>query len=452
MSVRAPVGPVNICDQKAIIGRGISAIRASDGIHGEYLYYFFKTHENKIASLGTGTTFKAITIEKLSKLQVPIPYKNDKPDLEGQIRIATLLSRIEALIVTRKNNLQQLDDFLKSTFLEMFGDPVRSDKGWEKLPLSKFGSISTGNTPPRKDPSNYGNTYIEWIKTDNIDKNLMYVTKAQECLTEKGVEKGRILENGAVLVACIAGSIKSIGRAAITDRVVAFNQQINAIQPNSSVEPIWLYWLFRLAQKHIQNIPTKGMKKIITKGVFQQIKLIKPPVKAQMVFSHIAEKGYDLKTKLQDSLEGLENLYAALSQKAFKGELDLSRIPLPEEPGPIVHDDNIADQVAVSDKISRLVEYPMSDSDEREKLLHSLLNDYLKEQQGKMFLLDDFWQQADFKVLDDMDESDQSWGMKDYDQVKDWLFELIREGKLEQAFVEDSGEIRDSQIELTVKG
>jgi hypothetical protein len=91
-----------------VIGRGIAAIRPLKGVFGEYLFYFFRTHEQKIAGLGTGSTFKAITQETLKKVEVPCPSKDE------QIRIATLLSRVEALINTRKENLRLLDDFLKS--------------------------------------------------------------------------------------------------------------------------------------------------------------------------------------------------------------------------------------------------------------------------------------------------------------------------------------------------
>lgn len=453
MSVRAPVGPVNICNQKAIIGRGISVIRPLEDIYGEYLYYYFKANEKKIASQGTGSTFKAITQSTLNKLKVPIPYRGGKPDLNDQIRIATLLSRVETLIATRGNKLQQLDDFLKSSFLEMFGDPVRNDKGWDRLELSKFGSISTGNTPPRKDPSNYNSNYIEWIKTDNIDKDVMYVSKAREYLSEEGAAKGRILSEGAVLVACIAGSIESIGRAAITDRTIAYNQQINAIQPNNDVNSIFLYWLLKISQKYIQGIPPKGMKKIITKGVFEKIKLIKPPNNIQELFAKIAVKGYLVKQKYKESLAEIKNLYGALSQKAFQGELDLSHIPLPEgDKQESVAAGEEDKKQTIEQAIPELIEYPMSHPDTREKLLRSLFTDYMAQQKAASLSLDDFWQQASYKTMDMMDEFDQLWGADDYDQLKQWLYDMIRDGKLEQVFVEDKEDSRNSKVELTING
>ena len=104
MSVRAPVGSVNICNQKSIIGRGLAAMRPLASLNGEFLYYFFKSTEKKIDSLGTGSTFKAITQKTLAKLKIPLP------PLDDQIRIAHLLGKVEGLIARRKQHLQRIKD------------------------------------------------------------------------------------------------------------------------------------------------------------------------------------------------------------------------------------------------------------------------------------------------------------------------------------------------------
>jgi type I restriction enzyme S subunit len=88
-------------------------------------------------------------------------------------------------------NYQRADDLLKSVFLEMFGDPVRNEQGWDKPELKQFGKISTGNTPPRKDPSNYSSQHIEWIKTDNISADSVFISQAAEYLSETGATKAR---------------------------------------------------------------------------------------------------------------------------------------------------------------------------------------------------------------------------------------------------------------------
>jgi type I restriction enzyme S subunit len=317
ISVRAPVGAVNICNQKSIIGRGLTAIRPSTELDGKFLYYWLKANERQIDALGTGSTFKAITQETLKKIEVPVPPLGD------QIRIAHLLGKVEALITQRKQHLQQLDDLLKSVFLEMFGDPVRNEKGWDKPELKAFGKISTGNTPPRNEPANYDGDFIEWIKTDNITGDAVFVTSSTEHLSELGTKKARTVTSGALLVACIAGSVESIGRAALTDRTVSFNQQINAIQPANDVNPMYLYGLFKLSRTYIQSHATKGMKKILTKGDFEKITMIKPPFELQKQFALIVEKIEGIKARLRLSLAELESLYGSLSQQAFNGDLNV---------------------------------------------------------------------------------------------------------------------------------
>lgn len=285
-----------------------------------YAYYYLRSIKmDRISKKTTG--LDAITFEDLGKLSIPLPY------LDDQIRIAHLLGKVEGLIAQRKQHLQQLDDLLKSVFLEMFGDPVRNEKGWDKPELNSFGKISTGNTPPRNDPANYDDVFIEWIKTDNITGDAVFVTPSTEHLSEVGARKARTVTNGALLVACIAGSVESIGRAALTDRTVSFNQQINAIQPGKDINPLYLYGLFKLSRAYIQSQATKGMKKILTKGDFEQITMIKPPLVIQDQFAVIVEKVEGIKSRYQQSLTDLEALYSALSQQAFKGELDLSHVP-----------------------------------------------------------------------------------------------------------------------------
>ena len=256
-------------------------------------------------------------------------YLNEKilvPSVQDQIRISTVLTKAETLIQQRKESIYLLDEYLQSTFSIMFGDTVRNEKKWIKVPLNKFGTIITGNTPPRNNLDNFSEDFIEWIKTDNIVEDDTLVTQSKEYLSYEGLKKSRFVEKGALLVACIAGSIDSVGRASLTDRKVSFNQQINAIQPNDEINPYYLYWLFKNSKEYVQKHATKGMKTILTKGLFEKILMIKPPIELQNQFAYIVEKVEVLKGQFKSSLIELENLFGSLSQRAFKGELDLSAL------------------------------------------------------------------------------------------------------------------------------
>jgi type I restriction enzyme S subunit len=301
----------------------------------KYIFYFLKA--SNIPNVGYSRHYKY-----LKEIKIALPEKK-----EDQFRIVTILEKAEKLITQRQKSIDALDEFLQSTFLEMFGHITRNTNNFGSEPLIKFGNIITGNTPPRGDPKNYSPNGIEWIKTDNIDANKIIITKSVEYLSEAGEKKSRIVNKGALLVACIAGSIESIGRAALTDRKVAFNQQINAIQPFDDVEPFYLYWLFKTSKEYIQKCASKGMKKILTKGDFENILMLKAPHQLQKHFSQIAERSDVLKSQYLESLHELENLYDSLSQKAFKGELDLNKVVLPDEfltLAEIPHNNNVAPQ------------------------------------------------------------------------------------------------------------
>lgn len=278
-----------------------------------YVYYFLKSV--KLTDAGYSRHFKF-----LKELKIPIPE-----DINDQIKIARLLNHVETLIVQREESIRLLDKLLESKFFEMFGETVNNLKNWEKVPLSKFGTIITGNTPSRSDSQNYSEDFIEWIKTDNIIEENIIITRSKEYLSEQGLKKSRFINKGALLVACIAGSIDSVGRASLTDRKVSFNQQINALQPNDTVNPYYLYWLFKNSKRYVQNHATKGMKKILTKGLFEKILMIKPPIELQNQFAEIVKKIELLKIKHLDSLKELENMNGVLTQKAFNTEFILNQ-------------------------------------------------------------------------------------------------------------------------------
>lgn len=146
------------------------------------------------------------------------------------------------------------------------------------------------------------------------------MTPAEEYLSAKGKQKGRIVPAKSILVTCIAGSKSSIGNVALTDREVSFNQQINALIPKNS-NPYFLYIHFILGKYLVQNAATSGMKGLVSKGVFQEINFISPPLNLQNEYGEKFLKIEKQKVKMIDSLNEIQSLYSSLLQKAFQGIL-----------------------------------------------------------------------------------------------------------------------------------
>lgn len=288
-------------------------LRASKQVLPEWLFYFWRLPETRqqAARNMTGSAGqKRVPAGFLESLEVPLP------PLCEQVRIAGQLEQADRLRRTRRYTLELSDTFLPAAFLQLFGDPVANPRGWERAKVSDLGEVETGNTPPRENADYYGNA-IEWIKSDNIGLAHIHPSKAVECLSEEGIALGRVVEAGALLLTCIAGSETSIGNVVLTDRRVAFNQQINAVTPHKGVNPWFLYGLFLTAKPLIQRHTTLAMKRMITKGKLEELVLIKPPLPLQQQFAALVAQHERVRAVQREALRQAEHLFQSLLHRAF---------------------------------------------------------------------------------------------------------------------------------------
>lgn len=283
-------------------------------IDSSYLYHLLPKELDLIHAVTPCVTVKHLSVQKIKDIELILP------SLPEQQRIADILDKAEAITQKREQALTLCDEFLRATFLDMFGDPVSNPKGWDVKKLSRFGEVITGSTPSRGKSEYYGN-HIEWIKSDNINTPNNYITRAKEFLSVEGESVGRSVPENSILMTCIAGSLDCIGNIALTDRKVSFNQQINGIVPNDDVDVdvYFLYSLLLYSKKYIQNHSTNSMKGMISKGKLSEIKFYLPEMAIQKEFSDIFLKIESLRNKIQNAQE--LPLFDALSQQAFKGEL-----------------------------------------------------------------------------------------------------------------------------------
>ena len=220
----------------------------------------------------------------------------------------------------RRDSLVELDALLQATFLDMFGDPVSNPMGWKVVKLGELGTVITGNTPSRKHPEYYGNE-IEWIKSDNINDPSFFLTEAKEELSRAGKAVARIAPKDSILVTCIAGSPSCIGNAAIANREVAFNQQINAFIPEGDLNLWYSFGIFLVGKRLIQRASTNSMKGMVSKSAFCTVPIPLPPVDLQHRFAIIVESIEQQKTSQRAHLAELDTLFTSLQQRAFNGEL-----------------------------------------------------------------------------------------------------------------------------------
>jgi type I restriction enzyme S subunit len=268
---------IKYVDEPFFLGAdGVKVLRSKDD-NANYKYLYYALKNARIPDTGYNRHFKWLK-------EVQINY----PDSDKQAEIVDILDNVSSVIKKREDELCVLDDLIKARFVELFGDPRSNPFGFEKKMLKDTCKVITGNTPSRAIAEYYGD-YIEWIKTDNIVSGILSPTQATESLSEKGMNVGRTVEKNSILMACIAGSIASIGRVCITDRTVAFNQQINAVVPEQ-YNILFLYVLLQMSKDYLVEDINMALKGILSKSKLEEKEFIIPPMDLQEQFSDFVKQ------------------------------------------------------------------------------------------------------------------------------------------------------------------
>ena len=255
---RGTCGSVHRSSPKSYInGNAMCLDDLKSSYSAKFVFYFLKGYDWKKVITGTG--IPQITQQGLQKVLIP------ELSLEEQSEIANALELIDEQSKHCAKQINLLEEQVKS----LFNDFLTSSE-YPLQPLETTCEIITGNTPPRSDKENYG-SYIEWIKSDNIS-DAKYPSTAEEFLSEKGCALGRSAPADSILMVCIAGSIKSIGRCALLNRRACFNQQINALIPKR-YEPVFLLYLLRYEKKIFEESIHNALKGILSKSALASIEL-----------------------------------------------------------------------------------------------------------------------------------------------------------------------------------
>lgn len=300
------------CEAQVIVSPLYNVFSVSDELDRQFLYYFLKSNIGRqmIRAKAAGSVRDNLKLDMLKEMTIP------DSSLDDQRHCVATLDNLQYLIELRKKQLNELDNLVKARFVELFGEPRSNTLGFKKKRLKDTCKVITGNTPSRAESDYYGD-YVEWIKTDNIVSGVLNPTQATESLSEKGMDVGRIVEKDSILMACIAGSIASIGRVCVTDRTVAFNQQINAIVP-MQYNVLFLYVLLQMSKDYLVEDINMALKGILSKSKLEEKEFIVPPMELQGQFADFVEQTDKSKVVVQKALDEAQTLFDSLMQEYFR--------------------------------------------------------------------------------------------------------------------------------------
>jgi type I restriction enzyme, S subunit len=260
----------------------------------------------------TGSAQPKLNQKRLAKVELIVP------PLKTQKKIVEILKKVEKLKEWRAEADELADDYLKSVFLEMFGEPVKNGKGWDFFKFGEVGKLERGKSKhrPRNAPELLGGPY-PLIQTGEVAGSGGYIKTHTQTYSEIGLKQSRMWSKGTLCITIAA----NIAKTGILTFDACFPDSIVGFTPNNHVKVEYVQHWLSFLQKILEESAPESAQKNINLKILSNLEIPIPPFELQEKFVEISEKLNQLKTHQNQSKQEIDNLFNTLMQKAFKGEL-----------------------------------------------------------------------------------------------------------------------------------
>ena len=285
LSSRAPIGKVAIAGKEMYCNQGFKNLICSDKVLPEYLYWFLRGNTAYLNSLGRGATFKEISKGIVAEIEINLPDKK-----EQQLSVDTL-KKVWDVIVVRRQELEQLDLLIRARFVEMFGDAVQNEKGWDTSTVEDACSeIYGGGTPSKSHPEYYENGNIPWVSSKDMKSDVLY--GSQIYINQLGVDNStaKMVPVNSLIMVIRSGVLKHTLPVAINAVPITVNQDLKVFIPSERMLTRFMAVQFKMHEKDILT----GVRAVTADNIeFNSLKqrlIIMPPIEAQLRFVEFCEQ------------------------------------------------------------------------------------------------------------------------------------------------------------------
>lgn len=339
ISVRAPVGAINITDMCYGIGRGLCAVVPNTKLLSlEFTWYMLSVTRNELWSIATGSTYQAVAANEVGAMTLTVP-----PIFE-QYTIAVFLdqetAQIDTMIAKKQRQIELLqekraalishtvtkglnpDASMKDCGIECFNNiPFH----WEIKPLKRVFTVLSGSTP-KSDNANYWNGNIPWITPDDLGSlkgDTIHETK--RTITQEGYDScgTTIAPVGSLVLSTRA----PIGHLAIAGIPLCTNQGCRSLVVHKNVQNRYFYYQLSSLKKELESWGEGSTFKELSCDKLESFYLLCPPIEEQLDISSFLEKEIirmdGLINKIKTSIELLNEYRTALISAAVTGKIDV---------------------------------------------------------------------------------------------------------------------------------
>lgn len=327
VSVRAPVGDVNIAAEMSCIGRGLAAVRPLDGVIGDFLFYKLLQFKPELDALGSGATFKAINRSTLETLSLEVPPADE------QMAIAVVLNALQDSLENCHTVAKAMHRLRAATMTKVFREGVRGEPlkettigtipaSWAVVPLNEIARIERGKFShrPRNDPRFYGGV-TPFIQTGDVARSNGRIRTYNQTLNDRGLGVSRVFPKGTIVLTIAA----NIADTAILEFDSAFPDSLVGITPDAGLDARFLESYLRTQKPQMDRLAPKGTQKNINIQFLRPWPTPRPTLEEQQRIAETMEV-LDERLRVANAFHaGLARLFETMLNSLLTGQVRLSR-------------------------------------------------------------------------------------------------------------------------------
>ena len=307
ISVRAPIGAINIAAEQCCIGRGLAALAVRpDAATRDYLEHYLRYKRPELERRGTGSTFKAVGKKVFAEMTLPIVSVDEQSEIAKKLNNALELQEEAA------SQISMLDELVKSRFVEMFGDLSLNEQGWPIMDFDSFATIDTHMT-------NDFEAIADWphIGIDSIEAETGVIS-GYRTVAEDGVRSGKYpFTEKHIIYSKIRPNLNKVALPSFRGVCSADAYPILPTEGVCNREFLAFVMRSKLFLEYILPLSGRAQMPKVNKQAVQGFKMPVPPIALQDEFAVFVQQVDKLKFETQQAIEKLQLLYDSLAQEYF---------------------------------------------------------------------------------------------------------------------------------------